>query len=255
MVDPAAALALKGCGWIISMPFTLAHPAAVLPFRRFCPRFFSFPALVVGSLSPDVGYCFGTLNIDDFSHSLKGSIEFCLPVGVVMLGLYYGLCHPVIETLPERQRKVFLPFCRRPIGSLLTVIVSLLVGIWIHLLLDSFTHKHGWLTENLPLLQAPMFSIGRYTFKVFNLLWYACSFAGIVWLWLAWEQWRNNLSDPVPQITNRRKIWVKAILAAALMVPIELTHHLLPGLLGLAIVAGYSALIIIGVVLWMGKKV
>jgi hypothetical protein len=237
------------------MPFTLAHPAAVLPFRRFCPRFFSFPALVAGSISPDVGYCFVAWQLDDFSHSLKGSIEFCLPVGVVLLGIYYGLRLPVVEMLPERHRKFFLPFCRQPISSPWIVICSLLIGIWIHLLLDSFTHKHGWLTENLPLLQTPIFSIGRYTFKVFNLLWYACSFAGIVWLWLAWEQWRNDLAGAVPQITSRGKLWGKAILAGALLVPIELTHHLLPGLVGLVLVAGYSALIIVGVVLWLGKKV
>jgi hypothetical protein len=237
------------------MPFTLAHPAAVLPLRRFCPRFFSFPSLVAGSLSPDVGYLFGTLNVDDFSHSLKGSIEFCLPVGVVLLGFYYGLRLPMVELLPERQRKLFLSFCQKPIGSPLIVLVSLLVGVWIHLLLDSCTHKHGWLVENLPLLQTPVLSIGTHTFKIFNVLWYACSFAGIVWLWLAWEWWRNNLAGATPQVTSWWKSLGKAILAGFLMVPIELTHHLVPGLAGLLMIAGYSVLIIIGIVLWMGKKV
>ena len=36
------------------MPFTLAHPIAVLPFSR-C-RYCHFPALVIGSLSPDFVY-------------------------------------------------------------------------------------------------------------------------------------------------------------------------------------------------------
>ncbi len=235
------------------MPFTLAHPAAVLPFRRFCPRFFSFPALVVGSLCPDVGYFFGTLNVDDFSHSLKGSIEFCLPVGVVMLGFFYGLRLPIVEMLPERHRKYLLPFCQKPIGSPLTVVVSLLVGIWIHLLFDSFTHKRGWLVENLPLLRTPIFSAGIHTFRIFNLLWYACSFAGIVWLWLAWEQWRNNLAWSAPQISNRGELG-RAILAGVLMMPIELIHHLVHGWIGLFLIAGYSTLIVIGMVLRMGNK-
>jgi hypothetical protein len=236
------------------MPFTLAHPAAVLPLRRFCPRFFNFPALVAGSLCPDAGYCFGTLNIDDFSHSLKGSIEFCLPVGVVMLGFFYGLRLPAVEILPERHRKYLLPFCQKPIGSPLTVLVSLLIGIWIHLLLDSFTHKRGWLVENLPLLQTPVFSAEAHTFRIFNLLWYACSFAGIVWLWLAWEQWRNTFAEPAPQIASRVKLFGKAVLAGVLMMPIELTHHLIPGRAGLFLIAGYSALIIIGIVLRIGSK-
>ena len=37
-----------------NMPFTLAHPIAVLPFSR-C-RYCHFPALVIGSLSPDFVY-------------------------------------------------------------------------------------------------------------------------------------------------------------------------------------------------------
>ena len=40
------------------MPFPLAHPAAVLPFRRYCSRWLNFPALVIGSLVPDLGYLF-----------------------------------------------------------------------------------------------------------------------------------------------------------------------------------------------------
>jgi hypothetical protein len=43
------------------MPFPLAHPVAVLPFRRYCPRFFSLPALVAGSLVPDYGHPKATL--------------------------------------------------------------------------------------------------------------------------------------------------------------------------------------------------
>jgi Domain of unknown function (DUF4184) len=38
------------------MPWTLAHPAAVLPLRPLCPHRLSFGALVVGSVSPDIGY-------------------------------------------------------------------------------------------------------------------------------------------------------------------------------------------------------
>lgn len=236
------------------MPFTLAHPAAVLPFRCFCPRFFCFPALVAGSISPDVGYLFGTLNADDFSHSLKGGLEFCLPVGVILLGFYYGLRFPLVEMLPARHQKYFLPFCRRPIGSPWIVLASLLVGICIHLLLDSFTHKNGWFVENLPLLQTAIFTIGTHTFKIFNLLWYALSFAGIVWLWLAWEQWRNHLAETAPEIASRWKSSGRALLAATLMVPIEVTHHLLPTLAGLFLIAGYSVLIVIGVIWRMRKE-
>jgi hypothetical protein len=229
------------------MPFTLAHPAAILPLRRYCPRFLNFPALVAGSLSPDLGYCFGVLNLDEFSHTLRGGILFCLPAGVVMLGFFYGLRRPVVESLPERYRDIFLPLCRRPLGSPWLVLASLLVGIGIHLLLDAFTHKQGWLVLNLPLLQTPLFSAGGHTFRLFNLLWYACSFGGIVWLYLAWEQWRCQLAGPAPKMARRGKL-VKAVLAAVLMLPIEVIHHLVPAPGDLILMAGYGALLVIGAV-------
>ena len=235
------------------MPFTLAHPAAVLPLRRFCPRFFNFPALVAGSLSPDVGYFFRTLKLDEFSHSLGGSLGFCLPAGVVMLGFFYALRLPVVGMLPERHQKYLRSYCRQPVGSPLSVIVSLLAGIWLHLLLDSFTHKNGWLVINLPVLQTPVFSAGDHTFRIFNLLWYACSFAGIVWVYLAWELWRDRSTGMASSAASRGQ-WAQAILAGVLMVPMELAHHLISGPAGLFLIAGYGALLIIGVAWRMRSK-
>jgi hypothetical protein len=235
------------------MPFTLAHPAAVLPFRRFCPGFFDFPALIIGSLSPDVGYFFGRWNMEKFSHSLAGSIEFCLPVGVVLTGFFYGLRHPVVEMLPDRQRKFFMPLCCQAIGSPWKVICSLLVGIWIHLFFDSFTHKHGWLVENFPALQTPIVALGYHTFRIFNLLWYACSWAGVAWLYLEWERWRNISAGMSVPFTTWGKVG-KAVLAGAFMMPIELIHHLTPGPVGLWLVAGFSLVVVITIVLRTVKK-
>jgi Domain of unknown function (DUF4184) len=235
------------------MPFTLAHPAAVLPLRRFCPRFFNFPALVVGSISPDAGYCFGSLHLEDLSHRLIGSVEFCLPVGLVILGFFYGLRRPVVENLPERQRKMYEPFFLHPVGSPLIVVVSLLVGIWIHLLLDSFTHKQGWLVENLPVLQTPLFSIGTHVVRIFNVLWYLCSFAGIAWLFFAWEQWQCTLAEVARPIILWRKLG-NAALVGALMMPVELVHHIFPGSLVLCLTAGLSVMILVGMALRFKNK-
>lgn len=234
------------------MPFTLAHPAAVLPLRRFCPRIFSFPALVVGSMSPDAGYCFGSLHLEDLSHTWIGSVKFSLPVGLVMLGFFYGLRQPIVENLPERHRKIFEPFCLHPVGSPLAVVISLMVGIWIHLLLDSFTHKQGWLVENLPMLQTPIFSVGTHDFRIFNLLWYLCSFAGVAWLYFAWEQWQNVSTGTARPLTIWRTL-VKASLVGALLLPVELIHHLVHGSLGLVLVVGLSAIVLTAVALRIGK--
>jgi hypothetical protein len=235
------------------MPFTLAHPAAILPLRRFCPRFCNFPALVFGSIAPDAGYCFGSPHMDDFSHSLVGSIEFCLPVGAIMLGFFYGLRLLVVEKLPDHWRKILEPFCRRPIGSPLIAVASLLVGIWIHLLLDSFTHKNGWLVENFVFLQTSVFSVGDHDFKIFNLLWYLLSFAGITWLYFAWELW-ENASAEIRRPLNRWKSLGTAAFVGFLMLPVGLAHHLVHGPWGLCLTAILSGAILIGLALKIGNK-
>ena len=225
------------------MPFPLAHPAAVLPLRRYCPRWLSFPALVAGSLAPDAGYLCGPLGLEDFSHRFAGSFGFSLPVGMVMLGMFYGLRGAVVKRLPERDRRVLLPLCRQPVGSLVVLVASVLVGAWTHLFLDSFTHQNGWLALQLPILRMPIVSMGNRTLKVCHVLWYLCSFAGIAWLCFVYLRWRDAA---VGQMSGGGD-WInlrKALLAGALVFPMEAMHHLVHGPLGMGLMAGFALVVI-----------
>ena len=146
-----------------SMPFPLAHPAAVLPLRRFCPRHLNFPALIIGSITPDVGYAFGHLKLENFSHRpLAGPFGFCLPVGLLLvLGLYLFRL-PVVRLLPARLQRAFLPLCQQPVGSPFLVAVSLLLGAFTHELLDALTHPEDWLVHYLPGLLGPVPGLGKF---------------------------------------------------------------------------------------------
>jgi hypothetical protein len=235
------------------MPFTLAHPAAILPLRRYCPRFLSFPALVIGSVSPDAGYLFKGLNLEGFSHCFVGSFAFDLPVGVLMLVLFYWLRAPVVGLIPQRSRQVFLPLCQRPPGSPLVAVLSLLIGTWTHLLWDSFTHRHGWLVEHLSILQTPIMVIGWRTLRIHNVIWYGCSFAGVVWLWFAYERWKQDFHAATPVTPFKVKLR-DAVLIATVLVPLEAMHHLISGLLGLCLVGVSSALLVVWSALRVGDS-
>ena len=219
------------------MPFPLAHPAAVLPLRRVCPRLLCFPALVVGSLSPDLGYFFtGT---DSFAHSLPGSIGFCLPMALLGLGVFYVADLLSRRHLPVLHRRLILPFVDDGPSSALVIVISLLLGIWSHLLLDSLTHRNGWLAQHLPLLQAPIAGFDHRTIRLCHLLWYGCSFLGMAWLFLAFRGWQDahtaNRIKP-----NWRGRLLEATLVASLLLPIEVAHHLIHGKRGLALVGALS---------------
>jgi hypothetical protein len=229
------------------MPFPLAHPAAVLPLRRWCPRWLDFPALVVGSVCPDAGYAFGRWGIQEFSHTPPGSVVFCLPVGLLMLRFFYGLRSRAVGRLPERGRKLFLPLCQHPAGSRFAVVVSLLAGIWTHLLWDSCTQVHGWLAERWTFLQRPLHEFGDQTLRVQHLAWYGCSFAGIAWLYFAFEQWQEKSTGAAVSSFSK---WRRAVVIAALFFPVEAMHHLVYGMLGNFVVGAGSLVLVAVLIAW-----
>ena len=208
------------------MPFPLAHPAVVLPLKRFCPRWLDFPALVVGSLCPDLGYAFRWLGLDECAHQFLGSLIFCLPAGVLWLESFARWRAGWVRRLPGRLREVVQPLCRVPLGSPGVVLLSLLVGAWTHVALDSFTNQRGEAAMYFGSLQVAVASVMGHDVKVCHLLWYALSFTGIAWLILAYELW-------VVGVATGRVAWrpgwrevVEALAFAGAILPIGLVHHL-----------------------------
>lgn len=68
------------------MPFTFAHPAIVLPLRK-C-KWFSFSALVFGSMAPDFEYFFRMQPFSVYSHTMLGLWLVDLPIAVLLAFLY-----------------------------------------------------------------------------------------------------------------------------------------------------------------------
>jgi hypothetical protein len=175
------------------MPFPLAHPAAVLPLRRYCPRYLNFPALVIGSLSPDFAYAFGSLHLGWFSHRLlAGSFGFCLPTGLVVVSVLYLARAPAVDLLPSRCGELFGPRGWKPRGSWLAFPVSVLIGAWTHIVLDSVFHQHGWLVKHLPALQKSIFWFGARRLPTWQLLYGTFSFVGAAWVAGAYLAWREQ---------------------------------------------------------------
>jgi Domain of unknown function (DUF4184) len=227
------------------MPFPLAHPAAVLPLRRYCPKWFNFTALVVGAVVPDLGYCFGPLKLENTSHTFAGSLSFCLPAGLVILtALHFcggRLARPWFDQSNEWSGSL-RPW---PPRALLVLAGSLLLGIWTHLLWDGFTHKSGWFVQHIQWLQFPIGAFLGHRVRVFQALWYACSFAGVGVLYVAYERWKRPLQGaklPFPRLPTLFRASAVAAFASVL----ALLHHLyqdgivslIVGLLSVALVLG-----------------
>jgi Domain of unknown function (DUF4184) len=174
------------------MPFTLAHPAAVLPLRHL--RWLRTAPLVIGALVPDAIYYFPEAvkeylrrRVD--THSLTGSYGFDLPLGVALLVCTVLLREPLTVLLPARARWLCLnalePFRQRHSGAQwLLAVPAIYIGIGTHLLWDSFTHGDGWAVQHIGVLSDTV-TIGAYTSAVSRILQYLSSAIGLalVALW------------------------------------------------------------------------
>ena len=164
------------------MPLTFSHPLAVVPLRRFFPAPLNFVALVVGSMTPDLGYYLHQFPLARFAHTAVGSFVVCLPSGLLGVGLFCLLQRPLCFMLPQPHRAVLAPLIRRQAGfswraSLLTA-ACVLIGAWTHTAWDAFTHANGWAVERLAFLRAPLAQAGGTTFPVYYILQQASTVGG-----------------------------------------------------------------------------
>jgi hypothetical protein len=176
-----------------SMPWTFAHPAAILPFRRLCPLRLNFAALIVGSMTPDLGYYIQAYPLATIAHTFLGSLLVCLPTGIGLLVLVYSLRTPMWFVLPQPHRRALMPLFSIPVPtqplSILGVAISLLIGAWTHLIWDSFTHESGWAVINFAVLRRPLFQIGSVAFPTYYLLQHLSTWAGIALLTTTYYLW------------------------------------------------------------------
>ena len=213
------------------MPWTLSHPAAVIPLRRLSPRPLDFAALVIGSMTPDVGYYIDRFDLANFAHTLPGSFIACLPIGVIMLFIFYLFARPVCYALPEPHRQSLFSLCPDfPTGltSWAINLLALLLGAWTHNFWDAFTHEHGWFVERIPWLQQPVLRITSTNVHMFLLLQELSTLAGFVIVVIVYGRWlrrqRPSRSASSESDGWRYFFWA-AILGLALVISLPTAVH------------------------------
>jgi hypothetical protein len=220
------------------MPFPLAHPAAVLPFRRNYFKWLNFPALAIGSLVPDLGYLLP--HGRDISHQVFGSILFSVPVGTLILAAFYVLRTRVVSRMNAGLKQFLLPLCRRPSGPAWILLLSLIIGVETHVLWDSFTHRDGWLTLHVPFLLSPVVRFDGRTARLCTVIWYGSSVIGVGWLFMAFEKWKQNaVTAAGGRSENGKGTLQDAIFLAILVIPASLAHHLIRSPIGFVLTAAF----------------
>ncbi len=184
------------------MPWTFAHPAAILPLRRYCPRRLHFPALVIGSLTPDFGYYLRWLDLARLAHRFPDGLAVCVLSGLLLLAWFYALREPVCRLLPQPHRGALLGcIVRARAGApnpLLTVVLSLALGAATHMAWDGLTHRGGWAVMQALALQEPLFRLWGTGIPAYQCLQQLSTLAGISALVWAYVRWLRAATPDLP---------------------------------------------------------
>ncbi len=214
------------------MPFTPAHAAAALPFRRsrLVPS-----ALVIGTFAPDFEYLLRLAPRGRFGHTPLGALVLTLPIALLALWTFHSFVkQPATMLLPEALRRR-LPDASNKFrfggpARFFLIVTSTLVGIATHLLWDSFTHSNTWpyrhwmilrQTFTLPLIgEMPLYKILQHSSTAVGM--------GMVVVWLLF--W-YRATPPSTVLTESLPLTRKAIIIA-LMATITLVGAVVRGIGG-----------------------
>jgi hypothetical protein len=150
------------------MPFTLAHPAAVVPLRRFSSHV-PFLGLVVGSMAPDFEYLLRLRPYGSGAHSFPGVLLFTVPLAFLVTWLADRTVLPGLRAWLGMPHAPVAP--NRPAAMALAVVI----GVMTHLAWDSVTHQGGMMVQAVPLLSVTPFG----EIPLFKWLQHGSSVAGL----------------------------------------------------------------------------
>lgn len=245
------------------MPFTLAHPAAVLPFARPLARWRLLSAAVIGSMAPDFGWFSPWKPARFETHSVDGLLTFCLPVGLATYWIFQRVIRtPIIELLPpgaySRWRDTASPANLYSLKQWVLAALGVLLGAITHLVWDAFTHEGARGLRLLPSLEEHVVEFSGHRLAGAQLLQDSNSLIGLlaVLAVLAYglRPARGKLPATVRRLRRRERwLWVaSALLAAAgLSLLFYLLKHPAPGLTlpvsgaAIAVLRGLAAAVVL----------
>lgn len=175
------------------MPWTFAHPAAVLPLRRLCPRWLCWPGLVLGAMSPDLSYYIGLHGaLRAYCHTVEGVLTLCLPASLLLLAALWRFSRPLTVLLTEPHQHLLRAALQPPQGpatrAWALAVLSVLVGAGTHLLWDGVTHADHFGPAMWPELRATVATALDRPFRGTHLLQHLSTVMGTIVLVLAYRQ-------------------------------------------------------------------
>lgn len=147
------------------MPFTLAHPAIILPLIK--SKRISATALVIGTMIPDFKFYLQLKENTLTEDQGLAMIWFDLILVFILSLLFHLLLKkPLIDNMPIRWspktlRYLFFDWKEYAFRNKFIVLASASLGIASHIIWDAFTHHNGFFVELIPFLSSEMLICGH----------------------------------------------------------------------------------------------
>ncbi|MCG7407243.1 DUF4184 family protein [Paenibacillus sp. ACRRX] len=216
------------------MPFTLAHPAVVVPLYKR-KHMFCFTALVLGSMAPDFEYFIYFAPHGLIGHSWSGFLYFNLPLVFLCSYVYHGIVkRMLIPHLPEPISTWYRTHAVQTWGihslhSFIIFVYSALLGMATHVAWDAFTHVQGYAVTRIPLLAASI-EIGYWHIPFYKLAQHGSTLIGgicvIVWAYRLRDKGQNLA--PIVSVSVKLKFWL--LIAIVALVILGLSSYLRGGI-------------------------
>lgn len=217
------------------MPWTFAHMAAAVPFRRWSPRHLSVFGLAIGCVTPDLGYYLGLHTLADFAHSLPG-LAVNLASGWLLVVFVWRLRDLLLEPMPQPHRGALRQACAEAAADLtrrrwLVLGASIALGALTHMVWDSFTHATGPPVESSELLQRVLFHIGDTDVPTYSVLQHASTLFGIAVLAVVYRAWLRSIKPSAATVSDGADVLRWCILGAlAVLAATVLAIYVINGL-------------------------
>jgi hypothetical protein len=223
----------------VSVPFSLAHGAAALPFRRFS---LIFSALLIGTFAPDFEYFLRLRADDGFGHTLLGAFVLTVPLALLVLWIFHAFVkRPVAGLLPEalqcRLAAHLDEFRFWGTARFALIVGSILLGICTHLVWDSFTHPNTWLYRHCSLLSQLLDLPVLGPIPVYKILQHASTLVGTGVL-LIWGVLCYRASEPSGEAIASGVSSVRKITICATVAIVALAGSLVRAFVGVGIPRG-----------------
>jgi hypothetical protein len=115
-----------------------------------------------------------------------------------------------------------------------------LIGAWTHILLDSLSHRDGWLVEHIPALDQPVF----HGVPVCSFLYAGFTFLGAAWIAYYYLRWLGHAKG-APALRRPAIRWSFALLFGASIIVIAAFRRdlgIIPvGIVTIVVMAGFLA--------------